>query len=267
LDGDIGRLVVASGQIWSATAYNLDAIVRLDERTGAVVQTVTTPSTSDPWTMSSYRDSLLVAGVDGLWLVHFANGGTTGPFGDTDVKKATQNSDGAWLISGTYGNATLERWNADWTEMEFSVHFPHVPNGFLAVGGGVYIGTEEGLMHFDSNGNHVSTIDVANALGLTLGPDGRLWMADFDKGDVVSVDTASDRIVGSVDLGTVHAKDVAVGADAIYAVNDTKLFAIDPATMTITAAVPTKKEANSVEVIGDRIWVGEDGCVQIVKAL
>ncbi|HTH06314.1 MAG TPA: hypothetical protein VL916_10610 [Ilumatobacteraceae bacterium] len=267
-DSRIGQIAFADGFIWASTQGST-FLAKIDPETAQIVDSLSLPDGSTSGNMTVAGDLLYVPTHGGVVIVDT----TTGEMSEQragegmEIGDIAVGSDATWLvrlqINGQTMTSELQKWNRDVTEMQYSVDLGDTEIGALeSVGDGVYLGTgQDGLRHYDADGNVVATIDVGYTIRMDLGPDGRLWVPDYDDGTLRAVDTATDEIVGEVELATTSTIDVAAVNGAVFAVNwsNARLHAVDPATYTETVKVALPGNPLSVLVAGDTVWVAGEG--------
>jgi DNA-binding beta-propeller fold protein YncE len=103
--------------------------------------------------------------------------------------------------------------------------------------------------------------------GISLGPDGRLWVALLQVGRVVAVDPATAEVTATVDGLGGQLWDLKAGFGAIWVVDRSKreLVRIDPATAAVVSRTPIGRSGSGLAIAADAIWVVDDVDSTVLK--
>ena len=253
--------------LW-ATGTDNAALNRIDTTTGLVAETLTLPALASTNWLETDNGYLYVITNKGVVIVNGQTKSMTGLKAFTDAGEVSSigfTTDAAWIFRlGSDGNH-LERWDKALNTMELSVALnAGPPAGMAGVGDQLYLGSEkEGLRHFDVDGNLVNTIaDVGYTFDMMASPSGdALWVADYDSGEVIRIDPASDEIVARIRLSGANAHSVWVTDTSVWVTtwSATNVSVIDPATNTMTASIHAGPGPMTLSLADGKIWVAGDG--------
>jgi len=98
---------------------------------------------------------------------------------------------------------------------------------------------------------------------VALTPDGRTLLVTLYDGAIVFVDTSSDRVIATMNTGSLHPNGIAISPDGTraYVANyfniDAQIFVVDIASRTIVGSVSTSAYPKSVFLTpdGSQLWV------------
>ncbi len=254
--------------LWATGEASTD-LLRIDPATGQVAEALILPSpTTTDW-LQAHAGLLYVTTDAGVVIVNGETkqisepkaGGPGGIFGIAFT------DDAAWLIrstlNGSTGTNTLERWDFNLTSMTTSVDIGAFhTGGIVGSGTSFFLATEgQGLLRFDDSGTLVATIpDVGYSFVLGVAA-GSVWVPDYDTGEVIRIDLATNEIVArtrvaGINAHSVFATDTSVWVTTYSAGN---IQVIDPATNEMTAQIHATPQPLSVALVGGAVWIAGGG--------
>jgi YVTN family beta-propeller protein len=164
------------------------------------------------------------------------------------------------------GNGRLEKWDQQLESMELSVDLGvQNPAAMVGVGDSLYLASDDGLQHYGPDGTLLATIpDIFFSQDMMVSSDGDLWVADDRSGDVVRIETATDRVLARIKVGGRWAHSVWVTDESVWVTTKSEdtLSVIDPATNKVTATKLTQDEPRTLTLFDGRIWVAGRGWLQ-----
>ncbi len=255
--------------LWATGEASTD-LLRIDPATGQVAEAFILPSpTTTDW-LQANAGLLYVTTDAGVVIVNGETkqisepraGGPGGIFGIAFTDEA------AWLIRSTDSGSdsrtnTLERWDFNLNTMTTSVEIGSFPTGGI-VGSGTdfFLATEgQGLLRFDDSGTLVATTaDVGYSFVLGVAA-GSVWVPDYDTGELIRIDLATNEIVArtrvaGINAHSVFATDTSVWVTTYAAGN---IQVIDPATNEMTAQIHATPQPLSVALVGGAVWIAGGG--------
>ena len=135
---------------------------------------------------------------------------------------------------------------------------------FLISGSGD--GNEVGMIEPDGTVTEYDSDDLANGVGITTGPDDRLWVTRFQA--VASFDPADPTVVDVTSITDVAGQDIAIGPDGdLWTPGDGAVVQIPPDDPGSSTSYPAAGlSGRGIAAGGDgRIWVADFGSQRIIR--
>ena len=257
--------------LWAGVADSKE-LLRIDPATGTVVETFTLPSTATQDWLVANQGRLYVMTYDGIVIVNGETKEISAPLakGDGFAMSVAFTKDSAWVLRvpsddavGTRTN-TIEQWDLGLTVMQQSVDIggDFHPGGIVGIDNSFFISTDDrGLLHYDDTGTLTATIaDVGYSFDIGASA-GSVWVPDYDSGELIRIDPATDEIVArifvaGINAHSVFATDTSVWVTTFAAGN---INVIDPATNLLTAQINAGQGPMSVAVVDGAVWVAGEG--------
>ena len=197
------------GSVWVASDEHA-TVTRIDPATNTVIATIPVPARPAQITVSS----------DAVWLAHFLQPVATRI--DPATNAAVQKQTGAPLTGAAGDGSTV------W----------------------LLANQPQTLLHLDSGGGELAHDDVTPSAAQTrsflaawwiAAADGAVWVAHPNQNCVTRTDPASAAVTATVSVADGRLFGVAAARGAVWAVTDTALVRIDPATRAVTGVAPFPK--------------------------
>jgi YVTN family beta-propeller protein len=245
-------------------------LLRIDPATGAEAERFTLPAAADLSWMEAYKGRIYILSQAGVMVLDDETGVVTGPKVASDLGDAVTlafTDDAAWVFRFDKGNGRLEKWDQQLESMELSVDLGvQNPAAMVGVGDSLYLATaDEGLQHYGPDGTLLATIpDINFSQDMMVSSDGDLWVADLVSGEVVRVDTSTDRETARIRVGGSSAHSLWVTDESVWVTTSSEdtLSVIDPATNKVTATKLTLDDPRTLTLFDGRIWVAGMGWLQ-----
>ena len=254
--------------LWT-TGRDISTLLRIDTTTGQVAETLNLPAAASADWLEANQGYLYVMTNLGVVIVNGQTEEMTAPrafSSGSQILSIGFTTNAAWLFR-TNGDGTnkLERWDLGLNAMALSVDLEAgPPAGMAGVGDQLYLGTEgRGVLHFDNDGNLVNTIaDIGYTFDMMATESGTaLWVADYDSGEVIRIDPATDQIVARIRAAGVNAHSVWATDTSVWVTTWSagNVNVIDPVTNTMTAQLRAGQGPMTLSLANGVIWVAGEG--------